>query len=104
MRDVLRQGLTGDLVHSRVGDDLGTRLQSAVTSDVSDGVAPADVMEAIREECGGVPLAYVRVIELVVLAGLAELQVIVGLPRPEIGPQTPEPGLAPPRRATRRRR
>jgi hypothetical protein len=102
--DVLNHGLRGDLAHSAVGVELGSILQSGLTMDVGDGAAPGELLEAIREACDQDPVAYLRLLELVVLAGLDELQVIAGLPSSDIAPHGHEPPSPPPRRPQRRRR
>ncbi len=102
--DVLGHGLRGDLAQSAVGVGLGTHLQAALTADISNGAAPGELMAAMREACDLDPVAYARVIELVVLAGLDELQVIAGLSEGGPTPQRQDVPAAPPRRAARRRR
>lgn len=103
--DVLGHGLRGDLVKSAVGVELGAQLQSALTADVAAGATPAELLVAIREACGQVPVAYARVLELVVLAGLDELQILAVLPETDLSRGTDEPlAPAPPRRSPRRRR
>ena len=79
-RAVLNHGLHGDLIASAVGLELGAQLQSAITSDVSDGATPGDILQALRGACDQDPVAYARLLELVVLAGVDELQVIAGNP------------------------
>lgn len=103
--DVLGHGLRGDLVESAVGVELGSHLQNALTSDVADGASPGELLVAIREACGRVPMTYARVLELVVLAGLDELQILAVLPETDLtrGSEEPLPP-APPRRSPRRRR
>lgn len=102
--DVLTHGLRGDLVTSSVGVELGTILQSGLTADVGGGATASEVMLAIRSACEGDPVAYLRVLELVVLAGLDELQVIAGLDAGELKPTGQDLPPAPPRRPARRRR
>ena len=103
VRDVLAHGLRGDMTRSVVGVELGARLQSAITSDVGDGAAPGEILQALRDACGQDPVAYARMLELIVLAGVDELQVIAGLPA---GSQRSAPDVpaAPPRRPPRRHR
>lgn len=101
--DVIAHGLRGDLAQSAVGVELGQHLQSAITTDVGDGATPADIFTALREECGDDVLAYARLLELIVLAGLDELQVIAGLAG-GLEPSSPAVPSAPPRRSPRRRR
>jgi hypothetical protein len=100
----LTHGLRGDLVTSSVGVEFGTILQSGVTADVADGATASEVMLAIRSACDGDPVAYLLVLELVVLAGLDELQVIARLDAGELGRASPDLPPAPPRRSARRRR
>lgn len=102
--DVLGHGLRGDLANSAVGVELGTHLQGALTSDVADGATPDELLMALRDACGQDPVAYARLLELVVLAGLDELQVLVGLPETDIAPNSPDVPPPPPRRSPRRRR
>jgi hypothetical protein len=103
VRDVLNHGLRGDLIASAVGVELGAQLQSAITADVSDGATPADILQALRDACDQDPVAYARLLELIVLAAVDELQVIAGPPG---GPVPVIPDLPPPprRRSARRRR
>lgn len=102
--DVMTHGLRGDLAHSVVGVELGTLLQSGLTADIADGAAPGELLIAIREACGQDPVAYLRLLELVVLAGLDELQVIASFDSPDISRASEDVPPAPPRRSTRRRR
>ncbi len=102
---MLAHGLRGDLADSVVGVELGQHLQSALTADVGDGATPGQLLEALRDACGQNPVAYARLLELVVLAGLDELQILADLPTAldlsrSTGPIDPPP----PRRAPRRRR
>lgn len=78
VRDVLSYGLRGDLARLVFGVELGGQLQSAITSDVSAGATPGEILEALRDACGRDPVAYARILELIVVAGLDELQVIAG--------------------------
>lgn len=103
VRDLLAHGLRGDLAHSQVGVDLGQHLRSALTADVGDGATAGDIVDALREECRDDVVAYVRLLELVVVAGLDELQVLAGLTG-DLEPTTRDLPPAPPRRPTRRRR
>lgn len=99
---MLGHGLRGDLARSAVGVELGGLLQSAITSDVNDGATAGDILEALREACGEDPVAYARLLKLIVLAGVEELQVIAGLSG---GPDRTVPDSPPPpRRSARRRR
>lgn len=102
--DVLAHGFRGDLVQSKVGRELGAHLQSGLTEDVSEGVLPGDILEAMRDACEYDPVAYARMLELLVLASLDELQVLVGLPEPDWAQDTEELLPPPPRRPPRRRR
>lgn len=102
--DVLAHGLRGDLAHSAVGVELGQLLQSGITADVSDGATPGEVLEALRDACGQDAVAYARLLELIVLAGLDELQVLAELPTSDLTPRPFDPPPAPPRRSARRRR
>jgi hypothetical protein len=76
VHDVLSHGLRGDLAQSAVGVELGSMLQSGLTADISDGAEPGELLLALREACGQQAVAYARVLDLVVLASLEELQVI----------------------------
>ena len=103
VRDLLAHGLRGDLAHSQVGIELGQHLQSAITADVGDGATVVEVVDALREEAGADVIAYARLLELIVIAGLDELQVLTGLgDGPQRDSQQHPP--APPRRPVRRRR
>ncbi len=103
VRDVRNHGLHGDLIASAVGVELGAQLQSAITADVSTGATPADILQTLRDACDQDPVAYARLLELIVLANVDELQIIA---RPPHGPERagPEMPAAPPRRSARRRR
>ncbi|MGI9100728.1 MAG: hypothetical protein ACR2H2_19950 [Solirubrobacteraceae bacterium] len=103
VRDVLNHGLHGDLIASVVGVELGAQLQSAITSDTGDGATPGDILQALRDACDQDPVAYARLLELIVLAAVDELQVIAGPPG---GPERAGPDVPPPprRRSARRRR
>ncbi len=103
VRDVLNHGLHGDLIASAVGVELGAQLLSAITADTGDGATPADILHTLRTACDQDPVAYARLLELIVLAGVDELQIIAGPPH---GPERagPEMPAAPPRRSARRRR
>jgi len=102
--DVLAHGLRGDLVASAVGVELGAMLQSAITADVGDGATPSAILLALRDACDQDPVAYARLLELIVLAGLDELQLIAGLSGIEPERGTPGPSSPPARRSARRRR
>ncbi len=95
VRDVLNHGLHGDLIASAVGVELGAQLQSAITSDTGDGATPTRILQALRDACDQDPVAYARLLELIVLANLDELQVIAGPPsgpeRAMPDPSTPQP-------------
>jgi len=102
VRDVLNHGLHGDLLASAVGVELGAQLQSAITSDTGDGATPGDILHTLREASSQDPVAYARLLELIVLAALDELQIIAGPPG---GPEPVIPTmLPPPRRRSARRR
>jgi len=102
-RDILGHGLRGDLIASAVGVELGAQLQSAITADVSDGATAGDILQTLRKACTQQPIAYARLLELIVLAAVDELQIIAGPPH---GPEPATPDLSPPprRRSARRRR
>lgn len=104
VRDVMNHGLRGDLAHSVVGVELGALLQSGLTADIADGATPGDLLVAIRETCEQDPVAYLRLLELVVLAGLDELQVIASFDSPDTSRASEDLPPAPPRRSARRRR
>jgi len=102
--DLLAHGLRGDLADSAVGVELGGRLQSALTADIADGATPRQLLKAVREACDQDPVAYARMLELIVLAGLDELQAIAGPPSSTRQRAETEPPPPPPPRTTRRRR
>jgi len=102
--DLLAHGLRGDLADSAVGVELGGRLQSALTADIADGATPRQLLKAVREACDQDPVAYARMLELIVLAGLDELQAIAGPPSSTLQRAETEPPPPPPPRTTRRRR
>ena len=102
VRDVLDHGLHGDLIASAVGVELGAQLQSAITADTGDGATPGDILHTLRDACDQDPVAYARLLELIVLAAVDELQVIAGPPG---GPEPATPTMpSPPRRRSARRR
>ncbi len=102
--DVLAHGLRGDLAHSAVGVELGQLLQSGITADMSDAARRGEIVEALREACGQDPVAYTRLVELVFVAGLDELELLVELPDSATSRGSAELPPAPPRRSARRRR
>jgi hypothetical protein len=104
VRDLLAHGLRGDLATSVVGVELGSQLQNAITQDIADQTTPAAIINALREESLHDAHTYARLLELIVLAGLDELQVIAALPDTDIQPRKDELPAAPPRRPARRRR
>ena len=101
--DVLARGLPGGLSRSRVGVELGQHLQSAITADMGDGMAPGEVLDALQRACAD-PLAYALVLELILVANLDELQVLAGLPDADLTRGPAELPPAPSRRSSRRRR
>ena len=102
--DVLAHRLRGDSV-AAVGVDLGQHLQSALTNDIGEGGSPSELLLAIRDACGQTPVAHARILELVVLASLDEVQVPVDSPDNDLRRGSDEPlPSAPPRRSARRRR
>jgi hypothetical protein len=103
VRDLLTHGLRGDLAASVVGVELGSQLQNAITQDISDKTTPAAIINALREECLHDAHTYARLLELIVLASLDELQVIAGLPDTDTQPRLDDLPPAPPRRSARRR-
>lgn len=102
--DLLAHGLRGDLADSAVGIELGGRLQSALTADIADGATPRQLLKALRDACDQDPVAYARMLELIVLAGLDELQAIASPPSSTLQRGGTGPPPTPPRRTTRRRR
>ena len=101
VRDVLEHGLPDDLGGSELGVRLGAMLQSGTAGDVHDGASPAAVLQALRASAR-TPDLYARLLELIVLAGLDEAQLLAGLPSSDISPRGPEP-VVPPARAVRSR-
>jgi len=62
-----------------VGVELGQLLQSGITADMSDGARRGEIVEALREACGQDPAAYTRLVKLVFVAGIDELELLVEL-------------------------
>ncbi len=104
VRDVLAHGLRGDLAHSTVGVELGALLQAGTAADISDGATPGEVLEALRAAADNRPVIYARLLELIVLAGLDEAQLLATLPNSALTPAEHELPPPPPRRSARRRR
>ena len=104
VHDVLAHGLRGDFAQSAVGVELGSMLQSGLTADIGDGAEPGELLLALQEACGQQAVAYARVLELVVLASLDEVQVIAGFDGGDLAGTDVELPPAPPRRSPRRRR
>ncbi len=100
--DVLAHGLNGDLAHSTVGVELGAMLQAGTAADIHAGATPGEVLQELRAAADNRPVLYARLLELVVLAGLDEAQLLATLPSSDL--TLPEHDLAPPRPAPRRRR
>lgn len=101
--DVLAHGLNGDLAHSAVGVELGALLQAGTAADVHDGATPGEVLQALRVAADNRPVLYARLLELIVLAGLDEAQLLATLPTSDLAPTEHELPPPPPRRSARRR-
>lgn len=102
--DVLAHGLRGDLARSAVGVELGAMLQAGTAADVHAGATPDEILEELRAAADNRPVVYARLLELIVLAGLDEAQLLADLEQGGLQPITPELPPSPPRRSPRRRR
>jgi len=100
--DVLAHGLRGDLTDSKVGVELGAMLQTGTATDITEGATPGEVLRALRAAADQQPVLYARLLELIVLAGLDEAQLIAGLSDGDLAPRQHDPPPAPPPRPPRR--
>lgn len=85
-RVVLNHGLHGDFIASAVGLELGGPAAIRDHLGRQRRRHPGDILQALRDACDQDSVAYARLLELVVLAGVDELQVIAG--NPSIFPST----------------
>lgn len=81
---------------------MGSTLQGAMTADVGDGAAVADIVGVMRDEAPDA-LTYARLLELLLVAQVDELQVVAGLTG-NLEPFSLEVPPAPARRPARRPR
>lgn len=102
--DVIAHGLDGDLAHSTVGVELGAMLQAGTAADVHAGATPGEVLDELRACADSRPVLYARLLELIVLAGLDEAQLLATLTHSDLTPSEHELPRSPPRRPARRHR
>ncbi len=73
VRDVLADGLRGDMTRSVVGVSSSAPGCSRRSPQMSaTAPPPGEILQALRDACGQDPVAYARMLELIVLAGVDE--------------------------------